>query len=55
MQIATDSRARRTRVRPLLRRAAAAVIGLSVLGGVFLLYTRPTFMIAMVDQLWSCF
>ncbi len=28
---------------------------LVVLGGVFLLYTRPAFMVAMIDQLWACF
>ena len=41
-----------------LRRAAAvvsAVLGMAVLGGVFLLYTRPTFMVTMIDQLWACF
>jgi hypothetical protein len=41
-----------------LRRAAAvasAVAGAAVLGGVFVLYTRPAFMVAMIDQLWACF
>jgi flagellar motor switch protein FliM len=54
MRTATDTR-HKVPVRPFLRRLALAVIGMSVLGGVFLLYIRPTFMIAMVDQLWSCF
>lgn len=31
--------------------ALAAVI----LVGVFLLYTRPDFMVQMANQLWSCF
>jgi hypothetical protein len=36
-------------------RAAAVVAGLAVLAGVFMLYTRPAFMVTMIDQLWSCF
>lgn len=31
--------------------AAAAM----ALGGVFMLYTRPAFMVAMIDQVWACF
>jgi hypothetical protein len=31
---------------------AAALVAL---GGVFLLYTRPAFMVGMIDQLWACF
>jgi len=31
--------------------AAAAV----VLGAVFTLYTRPAFLVTLIDQLWSCF
>ena len=32
-----------------------SVLALAVLGGVFMLYTRPTFMVSMIDQLWACF
>ena len=28
---------------------------LAVLLGVFLLYTRPDFLLTLADQLWSCF
>jgi len=31
---------------------AAAV---AALGGVFLMYTQPAFMVTMIDQLWACF
>lgn len=34
---------------------AAGVVAVAVLGAVFLLYTRPTFMVTMIDQLWACF
>jgi len=37
------------------RQAAAVVAGLAVLAGVFMLYTRPTFIVTMIDQVWSCF
>jgi hypothetical protein len=45
------------RRRPLQRAAtiASAVVGAAVLGGVFVLYTRPAFMVSMIDQLWACF
>ena len=36
-------------------RAAWGAAALVVLGGVFMLYTRPAFMVAMIDQLWACF
>lgn len=42
------------RPRPL-RRAAAYAVGAAVLAGVFLLYTRPAFMVTMIDQMWACF
>jgi len=45
---------RATRFRPLCR-AAAWVAGAAALAGVFLLYTRPAFMVTMIDQLWACF
>lgn len=35
--------------------ATAVVAGLAVLAGVFTLYSRPAFMVTMIDQLWSCF
>jgi hypothetical protein len=38
-----------------VRRAAAYVAAAAVLAGVFLLYTRPAFMVTMIDQLWACF
>lgn len=35
--------------------ALAAVAGLAVLAGVFMLYTQPAFMVTLIDQVWSCF
>jgi hypothetical protein len=35
--------------------AAAIAAGLAVLGGVFMLYTQPAFMVTLIDQVWSCF
>ncbi|MDM0013023.1 hypothetical protein QTH87_11325 [Variovorax sp. J22P168] len=26
-----------------------------VLAGVFALYTRPAFMVTLIDQIWACF
>jgi hypothetical protein len=34
---------------------AAIAAGLVVLTGVFLLYTQPSFMVTLIDQVWSCF
>ena len=31
---------------------AAAVLALA---GVFALYTRPAFLVTLIDQLWACF
>ena len=31
---------------------AAAAVGLA---GVFVLYTRPGFLVMLIDQLWACF
>jgi hypothetical protein len=45
---------RDTRPHPL-RRACAYAFGTALLAGVFLLYTRPAFMVTMIDQLWACF
>ncbi len=30
-------------------------VALAVLAGVFMLYTRPAFMVTLIDQLWACF
>ncbi|WP_170209358.1 hypothetical protein [Variovorax guangxiensis] len=38
-----------------LLQAAGFALVLAVLGGVFLMYTRPAFMVTMIDQLWACF
>ena len=35
--------------------AGSIVAGAAALAGVFLLYTRPAFMVTMIDQLWACF
>lgn len=32
-----------------------ALAALAALAGVFLMYTRPDFMVDMANQLWSCF
>jgi hypothetical protein len=45
---------RDTRSHPLYR-AVAWIAAAVVLTGVFLLYTRPAFMVTMIDQLWACF
>ncbi len=42
-------------IRPLLVRAAGALLAAVALAGVFALYTRPAFLVAMIDQMWSCF
>ncbi len=41
--------------RQFLLKTAAASAAAAVLGGVFVLYTRPAFMVTMIDQLWACF
>jgi len=35
--------------------AGALALGAAVLAGVFALYTRPAFMVTLIDQLWACF
>ena len=35
--------------------AAAWLVAAAALGGVFVLYARPAFMVQMIDQLWACF
>ncbi len=32
-----------------------ACVAAGVLGGVFLLYTRPDFLVQLTNQLWACF
>ena len=34
---------------------AALAAAVAALGGVFLLYTRPAFLVTLVDQIWACF
>ena len=45
----------RRAVRDQILKTAAGVAAVAVLGAVFLLYTRPAFMVTMIDQLWTCF
>ena len=40
--------------RPRLVAALAWAAALIVLAGVFTLYTRPAFMVTLIDQLWAC-
>lgn len=42
-------------IRPRLLQAGALVVAAAVLGAVFMLYTRPGFLVTLVDQVWSCF
>jgi hypothetical protein len=37
------------------KRLLVGVPAAVILVGVFLLYTRPDFMVQMANQLWSCF
>lgn len=37
------------------KRLLIGALAAAVLAGVFLLYTRPDFMVQMANQLWSCF
>ncbi len=39
----------------VLQRALLWLATLLVLLGVFLLYTRPDFLLTLADQLWACF
>ncbi len=41
--------------RSLLVRIAGTLLAAAVLAGVFVLYTRPTFLVTLIDQMWSCF
>jgi hypothetical protein len=37
------------------KRLGVAALALAALAGVFLLYTRPDFMVQMANQVWACF
>ena len=37
------------------RKLLAYVAAVAVLLGVFALYTRPTIMVTLADQIWACF
>ncbi|MDB5730220.1 MAG: hypothetical protein JWQ03_115 [Variovorax sp.] len=39
----------------LLVRAVALVLAAAALAGVFALYTRPNFLVTLIDQVWGCF
>ncbi|HSV60122.1 MAG TPA: hypothetical protein VLJ19_14605 [Variovorax sp.] len=38
-----------------IQRAACFGAAVAALGGVFLLYTRPAFLVTLIDQVWACF
>lgn len=40
---------------PALRHLIAWVALLAALAGVFMLYTRPDFLVSLADQIWACF
>jgi len=39
----------------LARRIGLGLLAAGVLVAVFLMYTRPDFLVQMANQLWSCF
>jgi hypothetical protein len=39
----------------MLGKAVAWSLAIAISLGVFSLYTRPEFLIALADQVWSCF
>lgn len=41
--------------RHTLHRTARLAAALAALGAVFALYTRPAFLVTLIDQVWSCF
>lgn len=45
----------RTPIRHRILQAVGLVSGLAVLASVFALYTRPAFLVTVIDQMWSCF
>ena len=50
--------AARNRKRPEMQpkwRYALAVLALAALAGVFVLYTRPDFLLQLSNQIWACF
>ncbi|SFN45831.1 hypothetical protein [Variovorax sp. OV329] len=38
-----------------LQRTAWWAAAVAALGAVFALYTRPAFLVTLVDQIWACF
>jgi hypothetical protein len=40
---------------PLTLRALSLLLGLAVLGFIFMEYGKTDFLLVMVNQLWSCF
>ena len=38
-----------------VKRLAIAGLACAVLAGVFVMYTRPDFMVQMANQVWACF
>lgn len=41
--------------RTTLLRTAWLAAALAALGAVFAMYTRPAFLVTLVDQIWACF
>lgn len=41
--------------RHVLQRTAWLGAAVVALAGVFALYTRPAFLVTLIDQVWSCF
>ncbi len=39
----------------LRRRLVIASLAAAALAGVFVMYTRPDFMVQMANQVWACF
>ncbi|MES2785192.1 MAG: hypothetical protein V4684_06985 [Pseudomonadota bacterium] len=42
-------------MRRSLTRVLVYGLAIAALAGVFLLYTKPTILVALAEQLWSCF
>jgi hypothetical protein len=38
-----------------LQRILAGALAAGALGGVFMLYTQPHFMVQLANQVWACF
>ncbi|MDM0113379.1 hypothetical protein QTI66_14570 [Variovorax sp. J22R133] len=45
----------RSHTRHRVERTAWFVAAAAALAGVFVLYTRPGFLVTLVDQIWACF